>query len=278
MRPTTTIIAGGVCLLLAAWLWERPFGGAPQPPLGHSAPVAQDNSGPDASAGDDAALTPKPAAPQEEPQSNKDAWLTALSQLEFEPFDQAAPLIARALQCPDREVRLRAVDLLVAAKDNPSILQLLGTAQSDPDMEVRREAAVALANSPLKDNLTPYLLRGASDMDPEVREASIQAAWSLTPEQRDGFIAQSVNSSEPDVSSAAFDMLQHERSAKTVALLLNVYATNDTTRIQQANQVMSGLVDQTFDNAAEAAEWWRDHQGDYNDDLSAKTDDSSANL
>lgn len=272
-----TLIAGGLgCLLLAAFLLERPFAGAPSP-ASQTVLAAQADSGTDASTGNQEPLAAKSAATEDKPESSKDAWLNALTSLEFEPFDKAAPVIARALQSPDRDVRLRAVNLLVAAKDNPAILPLVAVAQADADAEVRRNAVVALAYSSLKENLTPYLLRGAFDMDADVREALVETAWSLAPAQRDDFIAQSLSSSRSEIVSAAFEMLAHEGSTKTVSLLLNVYATNDSARIQQANAVMSALVGQTFDNAAQAASWWRDHQAEYNDDLSAKTDVASVN-
>jgi hypothetical protein len=272
-----TIIAGGLaCLFLLALLIERPFAGAPENVVDSGQPRI------DARADSLAASLNSPVVKTTEPVPDdipsKDQWLNTLTQLEFTPFNQSAPIIARALQNSDREVRLRAVNLLVAAKDNPAILPLLATAQADADAEVRRDAIVALANSPLRENLTPYLLRGASDMDADVRESLLQTAWSLEPAQRDDFIAQSLNSSRPEIASAAFQMLAHESSTRTVSLLLDVYATNDVVRIQQANDVMNGLVGQTFDNAAQASSWWRDHQAEYNDDLSPKTDEAPDNL
>jgi HEAT repeat protein len=191
--------------------------------------------------------------------------------LEYTPFDQAAPQIMQALQCRDRDVRLRAVNLLVIFKDNAGILPLIALAQRDIDPEVRRNALVALQNSGLKASLTPYLLTGALDNDEDVRATVVQTVWSLSPEQRDEFIGQAVNSSHPDVSSAAFDMLQHEYSKKTVDLLVNIYATNNFTQIQKANKVMNTLLQQTFDSAADASAWWQQHQADYQDDLSLKT-------
>jgi HEAT repeat protein len=270
------VVGGFACLFLAALLIERPFAGAPENAVDSGQPRI--DAGADSLAASLNSPVVKTAEPAPDDIPIKDQWLNKLMQLEFTPFDQSAPIIARALQNSDREVRLRAVNLLIAAKDNPEILPLLATAQSDPDAEVRRDAIVALANSPLQENLTPYLLRGASDMDGDVRESLLQTAWSLAPAQRDDFVAQSLNSSRPEIASAAFQMLAHESSARTVSLLLDVYATNDLARIQQANDVMNGLVGQTFDNAAQASSWWRDHQAEYNDDLSPKTDDASANL
>jgi hypothetical protein len=204
------------------------------------------------------------------------AWLNALSSLEFTPFDQAAPQILKALQSKEREVRLSAVKLLVAAKDNAAILPLLAVAQSDEDAEVRRDAIEVLKNSRLTTNLTSYLLSGAGDGDEEVRTALVETAWSLSPGQRDEFIGHALNSSRPEVASAAFEMLKHESSRKTVEVLLGVYATNNGTQIERANDVMNSLVHQTFANAAEASAWWQQHQVDYQDDLSATLVDSAS--
>jgi len=221
--------------------------------------------------------TAAPVAAEQDEETSKDVWLNALSGLEFTPFDQAAPQILRALQSKDREVRLRAVNLLVASKDNAAILPLLAIAQRDVDAEVRRDALAALNNSSLTVNLTPYLLSGAIDGDEEVRSSLVETAWSLSPGQRDEFIAQAVHSSWQDVSSSAFEMLKHESSRKTVELLLNVYATNNITQIKNANDVMDALVNQTFSNATEAAAWWQQNQGNYQDDLSLKIANSDSN-
>jgi hypothetical protein len=262
--------------LLAAFL-DRPFAGALEEAIASGGPrPTQPAAGSSPASADSPAVTTAEAAPEAVP--FKDQWLNALTQVEFEPFDRAAPVIAQALRSPDREVRLRAVNLLVAARDNAAILPLLAVAQADADADVRRDALVALAGSQLKGDLTPYLLRGATDMNADVREALVQTAWSLAPAQRDDFIAQSLTSSRPEIASAAFEMLAHESSTRTVALLLNVYATRDGARIQQANTVMSSLVGETFDTAAQATSWWRDHRAEYNDDLSPKLETAAANL
>jgi hypothetical protein len=219
-----------------------------------------------------------PVASASDEEMAKDAWLNALTGLEFTPIDQAAPEILKALQGTDREVRLRAVNLLIMSKDNAAILPLLAVAQGDADAEVRRDAIGALENSGLKTDLTPYLVRGAADGDEGVRSALVETVWSLSPDQRDEFIGQTVNSSREDVASAAFEMLKHEYSTNTVKLLLNVYATNNVADIKKANDVMNSLLNQTFANATEAGVWWQQHQGDYQDDLSLKTADGSSNL
>jgi hypothetical protein len=215
--------------------------------------------------------TPASAEAPVDPDAAKDAWLDALVPLESVPISQALPEITRALQFPDRDVRLRALNLLVVAKDDPAILPLLAMAQRDADAEVRLEAVSALKGSRQTTDLTPYLVSGSMDANDEVRDAAIQTAWSLTPEQRDGFITQALSSSEAEVASAGFEMLKHEASRHTIEMLLNVYATNNPTQIQNANDVMSALLSQTFPSAAEASAWWQQHQGDYQDDLSPST-------
>jgi hypothetical protein len=77
--------------------------------------------------------TAAPVAAEQDEETLKDAWLNALSGLEFTPFDQAAPQILRALQSGEKEVRLRAVNLLVASKDNAAILPLLAIALRDAE-------------------------------------------------------------------------------------------------------------------------------------------------
>jgi hypothetical protein len=223
---------------------------------------------------EDATTSPaRPVPAQSDKETSKDAWLNDLEALEFKPFDEVASQILKALQSKDREVRLRAVNLLIMSKDNASILPLLAVAQRDADGEVRRNALVALENSQLKTNLTPYLLSGAADNDEDVRGSLVQTVWSLSPEQRDEFIGQAVYSSHPDVSSSAFEMLKHEYSKKTLDLLLNVYATNNVSQINNANDVMNSLLNQTFASASEASAWWQQHQADYRDDLSLNNDD-----
>ena len=209
-----------------------------------------------------------PVAVEDDQESPEDKQLNALFGLESGSFDAAAPQILIALKSPFPEVRRRAVDILISFKDDPAVLTLVAIAQKDTDAEVRRRAIEIFANSELKTNLTPYLLSGAEDSDETVRATLIQTLWSLNATQRDEFIDCALLSSGNDVSSACFEMLNHERSKTTVQLLLNVYATNNSVQIHRANEVMSALVDQTFSNATEASAWWQAHQGEYQDDLS----------
>lgn len=269
------LVAGGAAIILVAGLFAIAMltGNSDLPKTSTALPAHKVDSSDTTAEADKP--TPIPVDSTSSEPTEKDAWLSTLADLESASIDQASPQILKALQCKDREVRLRAVNLLITFKDNPSVLPLLAVAQRDADAEVRSAAISVLENTELKTNLSPYLLNATADADDDVRSSAIQTAWSLSPEQRDGFIGQAVNSSHDDVSSAAFEMLKHEYSTRTVQLLLNVYASNDPARIKNANDVMNTLLNQTFSNAAEASAWWQQHQGEYNDDLSPKTTDSN---
>ncbi|MCB1230800.1 MAG: HEAT repeat domain-containing protein [Verrucomicrobiae bacterium] len=192
-----------------------------------------------------------------------------LEQIESDYYGkEILPLIREILGMGDESLSLQAVEAL-AGNTSPDVIPVLDSALKNSSEEVRLSAI--LAASQVRDEaFVGFIGKAFNDTAESVRLTSLDVLENQTRNNRLKIYDVAMDSAYSDVNMAAIVALEMEASPDSIEILIKGLDSPNADVRAEAQVSLEFQLDQTFDTAAQAREWWTKNRNRYDQELFLK--------
>lgn len=181
---------------------------------------------------------------------------------------EVLPLIREIFGLGDEDLNLQAVEIL-AGNTSPEVLPVLEEALKQPSEDVQLSAVYA--SSQVRDEaLVQFLSRAFENESEAVRLTGLDVLENQTANNRFKVYDAAMGSSHSDVQMAAIGALEMESSPDSIEIAIKGMESSDPEVRAEAQFSLEFQLDQTFQSAAQAREWWAKNRSKFDQDLIPK--------
>jgi hypothetical protein len=166
---------------------------------------------------------------------------------------------------PDEDIRAEAV-MLADGSTSTAVLKLLGEVMKDPSPDVRRLAMESALR--VEDPATRSVInQGLLDEDLGVRQLAFHVAMNQQEEIRQDVVMRALESPLADLAAAALVEAEAKPSKAMLPKVIEALGHSSAEVREQANEMLTLWFHENFSGPDQAAQWWRQNAGTYDDDL-----------